>query len=37
MLRERFNLPDEETSAIMTQLIRAGEIYEPREGCVRKT
>jgi hypothetical protein len=36
-LRERFNLPDEETAAIMVHMLRTGVIYEPREGYVKKT
>jgi replicative DNA helicase Mcm len=36
-LENRYKVPRAETERILGQLLREGTIYEPREGCLKKT
>jgi DNA replicative helicase MCM subunit Mcm2 (Cdc46/Mcm family) len=36
-LENKYKVPRPETERILGQLLREGTIYEPREGCLKKT
>jgi hypothetical protein len=36
-LESKYKVPRAETERILGQLLREGTIYEPREGCLKKT
>ncbi|HJW65997.1 MAG TPA: Minichromosome maintenance protein MCM, partial [Candidatus Bathyarchaeia archaeon] len=36
-LENKYKVPRAETERILGQLLREGTIYEPREGCLKKT
>jgi replicative DNA helicase Mcm len=36
-LESKYKVPRSETERILGQLLREGTIYEPREGCLKKT